>query len=79
MAPMALTSAGEIVMNAAEFENDTSPLSLVRYAERTGLVVFVGVVVPSERVKAIMRDVDDAAADITGRSGPMLVRRRKGR
>ena len=79
MAPMALTSAGEILMNAVEFENDTSPLGLVRYAETTGLVVFVGVVVPSAQMTKIMRDVDDAAADITGRRGSMLARRRKGR
>jgi hypothetical protein len=79
MAPVALTSAGEIVMNAAEFQNDTSPLGLLRYAENSGLVVFVGVVVPADHVKTIMRDVDDAAADITGRCGPMLVRRRKAR
>ena len=66
-------------MNAAEFQNDTSPLGLVRYAEKSGLVVFVGIVVPAGHAKTIMRDVDDATADITGRCGPVVVRSRKAR
>jgi hypothetical protein len=79
MAPMAVSSAGEIVLNVREFENDASPRGLLRYAERTGFPVFVGIVVPPEHRKRIMGDIDDAVADITGRFGPVLLHRKKGR
>lgn len=72
MAPMAVTSAGDVLLNMAEFQDDLSPSALVRNAKAIGFALFVGVVVPERLRRRLARDIDDAAADITGRLGGMV-------
>jgi hypothetical protein len=69
---MALTSAGDILINAVEFVNQTSVDAVVKYAKGSGLEVFIGVLVPPKLRKQFTRDIDDAAADVAGRIGGKL-------
>jgi group II intron reverse transcriptase/maturase len=72
MAPMAVASDGALVVNAAQLATSGSLEAIVEMAKRTGLDVFVGVVVPERLRSRVLRDLDDAAADIVGRLGPKL-------
>ena len=74
VAPMGFTSGGEVVINAAELQDEVRPEALARYAASTGLTVFIGLVVPPEHERAMAKDVQDAAADLAGRLGDRLVR-----
>jgi hypothetical protein len=78
-APMAIASDGAVLVNAVEFVNDLTPEALVRFAKGTGATVFVGIVVPRGLGDRLQRDLRDAAADIVGRLGPLLVRRTSAR
>jgi len=80
-APMAVASDGGVLVNAAQLTTSDSLAAIVKVAERTGLGVFVGILVPARLQRGVLRDVDDALADVVGRLGPKLVRsraRRKG-
>ncbi len=79
MVPMALTSDGTLLLNMAEFQDDLGIDALVHAAKATGLVVFVGVVVPGRFQSRVRRDLDDAARDLAGRLGPEVVRTRRSR
>jgi len=72
MAPMALASDGSLLLNIAEFQDETSPDALLRAAQATGLVVFVGVIVPANRRKTLLHYLDDAVAEVAGRIGAKL-------
>ena len=74
LAPLALTSDGALVFNAAEFQDDTSPETLLRVAMATGLELFIGIIVPSGHRPRLDKDIDDAAAELASRVGSMLVR-----
>lgn len=76
-APMAIASDGSAVVNAYQFAREDHLEAVVEAARATGLPVFVGVVVPARLVPRVLRDVDDALADVVGRLGPRLVRPRK--
>lgn len=71
-----MTSDASIIVNANQLGTATDLDAVVRYARATGLPVFVGVVVPVGLVPGVLRDVDDALADVVGRLGPRLVRSR---
>jgi hypothetical protein len=72
MAPMAVASDGEIVINAAQLTTSGSLAAIVKVAERTGLAVFIGVVVPEGQQRRVLDVVDDALADVVGRLGPKI-------
>jgi hypothetical protein len=74
LAPLAFTSGGDWVINAAEYSNDVRPETLLRVAVATGLPVFIGVIVPVALRARLAKDVDDAAADIAGRLGAKLIK-----
>jgi hypothetical protein len=76
---MALTSAGDLLVNMAEFQNETIPEALLHAAKAAGLIVFVGMVVPEGFERRLLRDVGDAARDIAGRLGPAVVRSKRRR
>lgn len=73
---MAVTSAGEIVVNANQLGTQADLDAIVEYARASGMPVFMGVVVPPRLRKQVLDDMDDAAADIVGRLGPRLLKRR---
>jgi hypothetical protein len=72
MAPMAVASDGALAVNAAQLTTSGSLAAIVELAERTGLDVFVGIVVPSRLRGRVLDDVDDALADVVGRLGPKI-------
>jgi hypothetical protein len=74
VAPIAVTSSGEVVINAAKLQDEVRPEAVARYAASTGLTVFIGLVVPPEHERAMAKDVRDAAAALAGRVGERLVR-----
>ena len=74
MAPMAIASDGSIVVNAAQLGTKSDLTSVVECAARSGLAVFVGVVVPGRMAEQFLKNVDDSMADIVGRLGPRLVK-----
>jgi hypothetical protein len=76
-APMAVTSAGDVVVNAVQLTMEDGLASAVEAAEKTGLPVFVGVLVPTAKLKRLLHDIDDAAADVSGRLGANLVHSRR--
>ncbi len=73
---MAVASDGTILVNAAQLTMSGTLASVVEVARESGLEMFVGVVVPERLLPRVLRDVDDAAADIVGRLGPALVQGR---
>jgi len=72
MAPMAVASDGALVVNTAQLTTSNSLPAIIKAAESTGLDVFIGVVVPERLRSRVLRDLNDAAADIVGRLGPTL-------
>ena len=72
MTPMAVASDGGVLVNVAQLTTSGALAAIVAVAERTGLDVFVGIVVPERLRSRVLRDLDDAAADIVGRLGPKL-------
>ena len=74
LAPMGFTSGGEVLINAAELQDNARPEALARYAASTGFAIFIGLVVPPEHRHTMARDVQDASADLAGRLGDRLVR-----
>ena len=73
LAPLALTSDGALVLNAAEFQDDTKPETVLRVALATGLKVFIGILVPNGHRAWLARAIDDASADVAGRIGGALI------
>ncbi len=72
MAQMAVASDSGVLVNVAQLTTSDSLAAILKLAERTGLHVFVGVVVPERLRKRVLRDVHDALADVVGRLGPKL-------
>lgn len=73
-APMALASDGALILNAAEFTVEGSITAIVGIAGKVGLPIFIGVVLPVRLRKRLLRDIDNAAADLGGRWGGQLTR-----
>ena len=69
LAPLALTSTGELLINAAEFSLLTSFERALRAAKKSGLPIFVGLVLPARESTEAMKAIDDAAADVAGNVG----------
>jgi NAD/NADP transhydrogenase alpha subunit len=72
---MAVTSAGEVLVNAYQLGREDHLEAVVEAARATGLAMFVGVVIPERMRPAVMHDLDDATAAISGRLGPVLLKR----
>jgi hypothetical protein len=70
---MAVTSAGELLVNAQQLGVTNDLDAVVEVAKASGLPMFVGVVVPRKLMRTVLRDVDNATADIVGRLGVELV------
>jgi len=77
LAPLAMTSDGALVVNAAQFQDDTSLETLLRVATATGLEIFIGVVLPDDHRARLVKDIDDAAAELASRAGGKLARPRR--
>jgi hypothetical protein len=73
MAPMAITSAGEVLVNAHQFTTTDDLEAAVEAARATGQPIFIGVVVPSKLTRGVMKDIDNATADVAGRLAPKLI------
>jgi hypothetical protein len=71
-APMAVASDGGFMVNAVQLTIGNDLDAVVRVARETGLPVFVGLIVPARLRRRILRDIDDAAADVVGRVGSRL-------
>ena len=66
-------------MNAQQLGVTNDLDAVVEVAKASGLPMFVGVVVPRKLMRTVLRDVDNATADIVGRLGARLLRPRKPR
>ncbi len=77
-APMAITSAGDVVVNVTHVEDgaEADPVAAVRRLVAAGHEVFVGVVVPKALRREVFRDVHDVLADVVGRAAPKIRRGR---
>jgi hypothetical protein len=71
---MAITSDGAIIVNTHQLTNKNSLAAAVEAATKSGLGVFVGVVVPNRLRKSVFLDIDDALSDVVGRLGPRLLK-----
>ena len=65
MTPMALTSAGEVVLNGAYLLDLDDPQETVKKLGPS-VELYIGVVVPERLVQEVLRRLDDAAAEIVG-------------
>lgn len=74
-APMALASDGTLLLNVAHLDGMANVVAAVQRLLDDGHQVFVGVAVPARLRRELLRDVEDAAADVVGRLGPRLRRR----
>jgi hypothetical protein len=63
-APLALTSAGEVLINVAASAGPLDPQKLVERAVAEGGQVFVGVVLAPREVASALRALDDATAEM---------------
>lgn len=72
MAPMAVTSTGEVLVNAYQLGREDHLEAVVEAARTTGLAVFVGVAILPRLREHVLDDVDDVLADVVGRLGPKL-------
>jgi len=72
--PMGVASDGGIIVNAHALTNKDGLDAVVEIATKSGLGLFVGVVVPPRVHRRLLRDIDDATADVVGRLGPRLVK-----
>jgi len=73
-APMALTSDGEPLLNIAHLNDAADPVAMVRRLLAEGHTIFVGVTVPRRDRRRLMKDIEDAAAEIVCRIGGRLGR-----
>ena len=76
-APMAFGSDGTMLMNVSHVFSTADVREALRVALAEGHEVFVGIAVPAYFADEIRRDLDDAAADIVGRLGIRVRRRRR--
>ncbi len=68
-APMAVTSAGDVLVNACQLTIGNGLSGAIEVARASGLSIFVGVAVPARLRRQLARDVDDALCDVVGRLG----------
>jgi hypothetical protein len=68
-APMAVTSAGETVVNVTHLNGMARVIAAVEKLVAPGQQFFVGVVVPDEMNGTLLKEVDDAIVDVVGRVG----------
>jgi hypothetical protein len=64
-APMAVTSAGEILVNIAASAGPLDPLKLVERAMAERRPIFVGIVATPKEVRFALKSMDDATAEIS--------------
>ena len=74
MAPMAVASDGALLVNAHALTNKDGLAAAIEIAKKSGLGVFVGVVVPQQMRARLLKNIDDALADVVGRLGSALIR-----
>ena len=73
-APMAVTSAGDVLVNLTHLANG-DVLEAARKHLDEGHQVFVGLVVPRRHRVGLAKDIEDAASEMACRMGGRLVRR----
>ena len=71
-APMALTSDSTPLLNLTHVVDATNLVAAVRRLLAAGHTLFVGVVVPARDRKRLAGEVEDALADVVGRTGARL-------
>jgi hypothetical protein len=76
-APMAITSAGDVVMNITHLEQIGDVTTVVARLLGEGHEVFVGVAAPGALRRELLKDIDDAGADLVGRLGARLCRAKR--
>jgi hypothetical protein len=62
---MAVTSAGQILLNVAASHGPLDPVKLVERALAEGGQVFVGIVLAQEEVASALKAIDDSTAEIS--------------
>lgn len=76
-APLAITSTGRVLVNANQLGRGKMDVAtMIQEAVATGMPVFIGVAVPASSHAGMLRELDDAAANIAGRHTVKMVRRR---
>jgi len=71
MAPMAVTSDGTLLINAAYALDVEDPVAIVEMLG-PGAKLYIGIVVPPPQVREGLERLDDAVAEIAGRTGAKL-------
>lgn len=71
---MVIASDGSIIVNAHQLTTKNGLAAAIEVATKSGLGVFVGVVVPNRLRKSVFLDIDDALSDVVGRLGPRLLK-----
>jgi len=74
---MAVTSSGDVLVNAYQLSTADDFESVIETALATGRPIFIGVALDREEQADVMRDVDDGCADIVGRLGGRMQARRR--
>ena len=72
-APMAVTSAGGLLVNLAHLVPPGDVLRALQKLVPRGCEVFVGVVVPERERASLAKDIEDAASELACRMGGRLV------
>lgn len=67
LAPMAITSDGDVLLNAATIAGATDLEAVVRAAKNDGLAVFVGVILSPRETEFVLSRLDNAADEAAAR------------
>lgn len=63
-APLALASSGEVLVNASYVLGTDDHQEVLERLRASGARIFIGIVVPASLMPKVLRQVDDAAAEI---------------
>ena len=71
-APMAITSDGRLVINVTHLNGMARVIATAEKLVPERSQLFVGLVVPRELRRKLVKELDDSLADVAGRVGPMF-------
>jgi hypothetical protein len=75
-APLAVTSDGDVAVNTYQLSVGRGLAAVIEVAKKSEGELFVGAIVPGRMRAVLLKDIDDVLADVVGRLGPHLMKRR---
>jgi hypothetical protein len=77
VAGLALAADATLIVNLAHLHNTQDPDKLVQHALEHGGALFIGVTLTPRESRAVVRWLDDSAAEVVGHVGGRRLRRQR--